>query len=275
MPARVHTIIPCCCAFAPGWTKFITLKYKYHCLIANMVKPMKNSVFFSLIMVTGCLLVTGCAMETPGSNLTPGLTRPPTPAITPFVNTTTVPTPAGMETTGKLTVSTGGWLGEFPVSVDTIYVGDVSADKPLVLMLEEGYHTVELCCNMRCEQQTADIRFGKQRIIDFSEQLKRDLKFAVPTAQVAGYHQDSGQITIDMEFINPTPRPLAMSADVSASYSYIESRSYNRMSGIVHSHVTANVNGCDRTTQTVIYYLASGYGYVYDNFPTITNITSV
>lgn len=245
------------------------------CLIANMVKPMKNSVFFSLIMVTGCLLVTGCAMETPGSNLTPVVSPSPTPAITPFVNTTTVPTPAGMETKGKLTVSTGGWLGEFPVSVDTIDVGLVSADKPLVLMLEEGYHTVELCCNMRCEQETVDIRFGKQRTIDFSEQLKRDLKFAVPTAQIAGYRQDSDQIMIDVEFINPAPRPLAMSADVSASYSYIESRNYNRISGIVHSHVTADVNGCDRTTQTVRFYLASGYGYVYDNFPTITNITSV
>jgi hypothetical protein len=180
-----------------------------------------------------------------------------------------------MDTKGKLTVSVGGWLGEFPVSVDTIDAGLVSTDKPLVLMLEEGNHTVELCCNMRCEQETVDIRFGKQRTIDFSEQLKRDLKFAVPTAQVAGYRQDSGQIMIDMEFINPTPRPLTMSADVSASYSYIESRTYNRMSGIVHSHVSADVNGCDRTTQTARFYLANGYGYVYDNFPTITNITSV
>jgi len=240
-----------------------------------MVKLMKSNVLFSLIFVIGCILVTGCTMETPGSNLTPVVSPSPTPAITPFVNTTIIPTPAGMETKGKLTVSTGGWLGEFPVSVDTLYAGDVSADRPLVLMLEEGYHSVELCCNMRCEQETVDIRFGKQRTIDFSEQLKRDLKFAVPTAQIAGYRQDSGQIMIDMEFINPTPRPLAMSADVSAGYSYIESRNYNRMSGIVQSHVTANVNGCDRTTQTVRFYLASGYGYVYDNFPTITNITSM
>jgi hypothetical protein len=180
-----------------------------------------------------------------------------------------------MDTKGKLTVSIGGWLGEFPVSVDTMDVGLVSTDKPLVLMLEEGNHAVELCCNMRCEQETVDIRFGKQRTIDFSEQLKRDLKFALPTAQIAGYRQDSDQIMIDVEFFNPTPRPLAMSADVSASYSYIESRNYNRINSIAHGHVTATVNGCDRTTQTIRFSLASGYSYVYDNIPTITNITSV
>ena len=236
---------------------------------------MKSIVLFSLVIIAGCMMVTGCVYETQERNVSESVSPSPTPAITPFVNITTVPTPAGMDTKGKLTVSTGGWLGEFPVSVDTIDAGLVSSDKPLVLMLEEGNHSVELCCNMRCEQETVDIRFGKQRTIDFSEQLKRDLKFAVPTVQVAGYHQDSGQIMIDVEFINPTPRPLAMSADVSASYSYIESRTYIRMSGIVHSHVSADVDGCDRTTQTVRFYLASGYGYVYDNFPTITNITSV
>ena len=232
---------------------------------------MKSSVLFSCIMVTGCLLVSGCAMEIPGSNLTPKASQ--SPAVIPFVNITTLPTPAAMDTNGKLTVSVGGWLGEFPVSVDTMYVGDVSTDMPLVLMLEEGNHTVELCCNMRCEQETVDIRFGKQRIVDFSEQLKRDLEFASPTAQLAGYRPDNDQMMIDVEFINPTPDPLTMSADVSASYSYIQTTNYYRMSGVARGHATATVDGCERATETVRFYLPNGYGYVYAKVPTITNIT--
>ena len=232
---------------------------------------MKSSVLFSFIMVTGFLLVAGCDMEIPGSNLTPEVS--PSPVITPFVNITTLPIPTVMDTKGKLTVSVGGWLGDFPVSVDTIYAGVVSTDNPLELMLEEGNHTVELCCNMRCELETVDIRFGKQRIIDFSEQLKRDLEFATPTTQIAGYRQDYSQVMIDVEFINPTPQPLTMSADVSASYSYVETTNYNRMSGIARGHATATVPGCERSTQTVRFYLPSGYGYVYDKVPTITNIT--
>jgi len=39
--------------------------------------------------------------------------------------------------------------------------------------------------------------------------------------------------------------------------------------------VTATVDGCDRTTQKARFILASGYGYVYEKVPTITNITFV
>jgi hypothetical protein len=153
-------------------------------------------------------------------------------------------------------------------------VGVVSTDKPLVLMLEEGNHTVELCCNMRCEQETVDIRFGKQRFIDFSEQLKRDLKYALPTAEIVSYRPFRDKITVDVEFINPTPEPLTMSADVSCGYSYVENVNYNRIRNVAEGQVTATVNGCDRTTQTLRFTLGSGYNYVYDNTPTITNIKS-
>jgi len=235
---------------------------------------MKCSVFFPLIMVIVCLLATGCVDETEENHVSGNVSLSPAPTITPLVTTTTVPTPTSAVYQGELTVSVGAWLGEFPVSVDTMDVGVVSTDKPLVLMLEEGNHTVELCCNMRCEQESVDIRFGKQRTIDFSEQLKRDLKFAVPTATIARYRPVIDQITIDVEFINPTQQPLAMSADISCGYSYIESRNYNRIRNVAQRHVTATVNGCDRTTQTVIFSLGPGFDYVYDNTPTITNIRS-
>jgi hypothetical protein len=235
---------------------------------------MKSSVLFSLILVTGCMLATGCVTETNESPVTGTVSPAITPLITPFITMTTVPTPAGMVYQGQLTVSIGGWRGEFPVSVDTMDVGVVTTDKPLILMIEEGNHSVELCCNMRCEQETVDIRFGKQRTIDFSDQLKRDLKYAVPTAEIIGYHPVSDQITIDVEFVNPTPKPLTMSADVTCGYSYVDSRDYNKIRNVAEGHVTATVDGCDRITQTLRFSLGSGYDYVYDNFPTITNVRS-
>jgi hypothetical protein len=235
---------------------------------------MKSSVLFSLILVTGCILAAGCLTETEKGPMTGNVSPSPAPAITPSVTMTTVPTPTGTVYKGQLTISVGGWQGEFPVSVDTMDVGIVATDNPLVLMLEEGYHTVELCCNMRCEQETVDIRFGKQRTIDFSGQLKRDLKYAVPTAEIIGYRPVSDQITIDVEFINPTPKPLAMSADVTCGYSYVDSRDYNKIRNVAEGHVTATVNGCDRITQTLRFTLGSGYNYVYDNTPTITNVKS-
>ena len=235
---------------------------------------MKSSVLFSLILVTGCILATGCVTETNENPVTGNVSPAITPLITPFITMTTIPTPAGMVYQGQLTVSIGGWRGEFPVSVDTMDVGIVSTDRPLVLMIEEGNHSVELCCNMRCEQETVDIQFGKQRTIDFSEQLKRDLKFAVPTAEIIGYRPVNDQITIDVEFVNPTPKPLTMSADVTCGYSYVDSRDYHKIRNVAEGHVTATVDGCDRITQTLRFSLGSGYDYVYDNFPTITNIRS-
>jgi hypothetical protein len=175
---------------------------------------------------------------------------------------------------GTLTISIGGWRGEFPVSVDTMSVGVVSTDIPLTLKIEEGNHTVEICCGMRCEQENVDIRFGKQRTVDFSEQLKRDLEFIVPAARIAGYHPNGDQISIDVEFINPTPQALTISADVSCGYSYIESRNYNRVSSIAQGHVSAPVNVCERITKTLKFNLASGYDYTYDDIPTITNVSS-
>ncbi len=237
----------------------------------STVKSMKSSVLFSLILITGCLLAAGCLTEPEKVPVVGNVSPSPTPAITPSIAVTTVLTPAGTDYTGKLTVSIGGWLGEFPVSVDTMDAGVVATDNPLVLMLEEGNHSVELCCNTRCEQEIVDIRFGKQRFIDFSEQLRRDLKYAVPTAEIVSYRPFRDHITIDVEFINPTAKPLAMSADVSCGYSYIENTNFNRIRNVAEGQVTATVSGCDRTTQTLRFSLGSGYNYVYDNVPTITN----
>ncbi|MGA2913799.1 MAG: hypothetical protein ABSE07_09820 [Methanoregula sp.] len=235
---------------------------------------MRSAIFLSLIIAAGCILATGCVTETKKSNVSGNVSLSPTDTFTPFVNTSKDLNPHDMGLKGMLTISIGGWKGEFPVSVDTMSVGVVSTDRPKTLMIEEGNHTVEICCGMRCEEENVYIRFGKQRTVDFSEQLKRDLEFIEPTARITGYRPNSDQISIDVEFINPTSQALTLSADVSCGYSYIESRSYNRINNIAQGHLSATVDACDRITQTLKFNLASGYNYVYDDIPTITNISS-
>ena len=233
---------------------------------------MNASALFPLVIV--CILVSGCVMEPDYGYRTGNVSPTSTPTATPSVITTTVPLPTVTSPQGTLIISVGGWRGEFPVSVDTMSAGVVSTDNPLVLRIDEGNHTVELCCGMRCEQASVDVRFGKQRIVDFSEQLQRDLQVIVPTARITGYRPDGDQMAIDVEFINPTQQPLVISADISCGYSYIESRGYTRITSIVQSHPSATVGPCDRLTQTLKFTLGSGYGYVYDTIPTITNIAS-
>ncbi len=233
---------------------------------------MNTACLFSLVMV--CILAAGCVTETSERNTTGTITLTPAQSPTPQVTMTTAPVPTTTIPQGTLTVSVAGWRGEFPVSIDTMSVGVVSTDNPLVLRLDEGNHTVELCCGMRCEQASVDIRFGKQRTVDFSEQLQRDLGFIVPTVRITGYRPDGDQMAIDVEFINPTQEPLTISADVYSGYSYIDSRTYYRVTSVVHSHPSATVDPCGRLTRTLKFSLASGYGYVYDNTPTITNVVS-
>jgi hypothetical protein len=227
---------------------------------------MNTAALLSLIIV--CIFATACVAETGEHNTTM------TPAPAPLINVTASPPPTTTALQGMLTISVAGWRGEFPASVDTTSVGVVTTDKPLVLMIDEGYHTVEICCGSRCEQSEVDIRFGKQQTVDFSEQLQRDLVFIEPTVRITGYRVDGDQMAIDVEFINPTQTPLVLSADVTCGYSYIQSMGYTRLTSLVESHPSATLNACDRVTKTLNFNLTSGYGYTYDNFPSVTNVTS-
>ena len=64
-----------------------------------------------------------------------------------------------------------------------------------------------------------------------------------------------------------------MSAEVKCAYTYIESRSNNRVGGSAQGIINANVKSGNRVMQTVNLYLASGYSYVY-SIPVISGITS-
>lgn len=235
--------------------------------------PMKNILLLFLV-IAGCM-AAGCIgqmkpVESSTPNVTPANTFTSFSNATPISNlTNTSNSTAPPALKGLLKISTGSWTGEFPVSIDNMSSGVVATRKPITLMLEEGNHTVEVCCGVVCERENVTIRFGEQRIIDFSERLKKDCEFLDPVARIVGYFMNGDQIAVNVEFINPTTETLTMSAEVSCGYSYIESRSNNRVGNSAQGLVLATLKPGDRTIKMLNLNLASGYSY---NFgaPTIT-----
>ena len=145
--------------------------------------------------------------------------------------------------------------------------------RPLTIMVDEGNHSVDVCCGVVCERENVTIRFGEQRTIDFSERLKENCEFLEPTARIIGYYLNGDQIMVNIEFINPTTRLLTMSAEVICGYSYSESRSNNRVGNSARGLVFSAVNAGDRVIKTLNLNLASGYSYDYE-IPTITKIST-
>ncbi len=234
-------------------------------------------IILLLFLVIAGTMAAGCTgqMKTAGSDI-PAIS--PVNTFTSFSNTTSLSNLTNTSNSteppalkGLLKISTGGWTGKFPVSIDNISSGVVATQRPITLMLEEGNHTVEVCCGVVCEQENVTIRFGEQRIIDFSEQLKRDCEFLEPVARIAGYFMNGDQIAVNVEFINPTTETLTMSAEISCGYSYIESRSNNRVGNSAQGLVLATLKPGDRTIKMLNLNLASGYSY---NFgaPIITRV---
>ncbi len=229
------------------------------------VNPIKNIMFIFLIIAG--FLTAGCVgqMKPVAANI-PNVT--PSNTFTSFSNATSLSNLTNISNStappalkGLLKISSGGWTGEFPVSIDNMRRGVVATQRPITLMLEEGNHTVEVCCGVVCEQENVTIRFGEQRIIDFSERLKNDCEFFEPVARITGYFMNGDQIAVNIEFINPTTETLTMSAEVSCGYSYIESRSNNRVGNSAQGLVSATLKPGDRTVKMLNLYLASGYSY--------------
>jgi hypothetical protein len=238
---------------------------------------MRTSVLLVLV-IAGCL-AAGCVGQiktaagnnsaiTPSGTFTPFSNNTPVPAL-PNTSNSTVST--GLK--GLLKISTGGWVGEFPVSIDNMSSGVVTPQRPLILMMDEGNHTVKVCCGVVCEKENVTIQFGKQRLIDFSEQLKKDCEFSEPTVRVIEYFINDDQITVHAEFINPTVKTRTISAEISVGYSYIESRSNSRVRNFAQGLLFSTLNPGDRLTKTLNLNLAGGNSYIYD-VPTITSISS-
>src|SRR4030042_5517201 len=237
-----------------------------------MVIPMRARanpliIILLLFLVIAGYLAAGCVGQMKSAadnapNVTPSNTFISFSNATPISNlTNTSNSTAPPALKGLLKISAGGWTGEFPVLIDNMSRGVVATQRPITLMLEEGNHTVEVCCGVVCERENVTIRFGEQRIIDFSERLKKDCEFLEPVARIVGYFMNGDQIAVNVEFINPTTATLTMSAEISCGYSYIESRSNNRVGNSAQGLVLATLKPGDRTIKMLNLNLASGYSY--------------
>ncbi len=234
---------------------------------------MKNIVNISLIIIIGLILTSGCVGQI--KNVTPNNTTIATPENTfvPILNSTgnisNITVTSGLK--GPLRVSIGGWDVDLPVSIDNQSVGIARKDKPLDLMLDEGNHTVKVCAGTICLEDAVTIQFAQQRYVDFEERLISEVEFPRPTARIIGFNPSGALITIDVEFINPSPNDLSMSAEVKCGYTYIEGRTNNRVGGSAQGIITTTVGSGQRTVGTLYLYLPDGYSYTHST-PVISAI---
>jgi len=243
---------------------------------------MKNILLVSLIIVVACILMAGCVGQMKNTTVT-ATTVTPTNTFTPFTNTTNTSDISNASNTsnsnvtsglkGPLRISIGSWQADLPVSIDNQSVGIVTHDKPLDLMLDEGPHIVKVCAGTICLEEGVTTQFARQRVVDFGNRLLEEVVFPEPTARLVGSYPAGDQITVTVEFINPSSKDLAMSAEVRCSYTYIESRSNNRVGSVAQRIVNVNVKSGNRVMQTVDLNLASGYSYIYET-PVISGITA-
>jgi hypothetical protein len=219
---------------------------------------MKIIVLVVLCIIVASLAVSGCETKKDGEG-----EPSPTNTFAPF-----------HLRQGQVTVYIGGKDGEFQVFFDNRDVGVVSTNRPLTLMADEGNRTVKVCCGITCKYEVVTIRFGKPQAVDFSEQLEEDCEFIEPSVRIADYFLSGDQITVTVEFFNPTTRTVTTSAEINCGYTYIESRSNNRVGNSAGGWVFSTLKPGDRVTQILRLRLASGSSYMYE-IPTINHVSVV
>lgn len=245
---------------------------------------MKTITLLTLLIAIGCILATGCVAQPKKDPVN----ATPTPTVTfiPFVNTTTAPVTnltnttntTGVNATSKLTgplrVSISGYNAgiPLPVLVDNVTVGNVSADKPLDLMVREGNHSVKVCVGVICPAKPVDVLFAKKSFLDFGEELRKQAEFPTPTVRMINYFKNGNGVGVNIEYINPTQKDLAMSAEISCGYTYIDGRTSLRMGDSVRAKSSEYVEAGRRVTSTVNLYFAYGSAYTFDE-PAISGIT--
>jgi hypothetical protein len=244
---------------------------------------MKIITLLALLIAVGCVLATGCVAQPkkdPGN-----ATGSPTTTFTPFVNATTAPgnvtnatNATGLNATsglsGPLRISISNYNAGMPLAVliDNQTMGNVTVEKPLDLKLSEGNHVVQVCVGVICPKKNVTIIFAKSAFLDFGEQLKKEAEFARPTVRLINYFKNGNGLGVNVEYINPTQKDLAMSAEISCGYTYIEDRTNLRMGDSVRSKGSEWVEAGRRVTQTVNLNFADGSAYSFDE-PTISQIS--
>jgi hypothetical protein len=244
---------------------------------------MKTLTLFTLLMAVGCILATGCVAQPKKDTVNATVT--PTTTFVPFANTTTVPGNVTNTTnvtsenitsglSGPLRVSISSYNAgiPLPVVVDNKTMGNVTREQPLDLVLPEGDHIVQVCVGVICPSEHVEIQFAKMSYLDFGDRLRKEAEFSTPTVRILDYFKNGNGVGVNVEFINPTQKDLAMVAEVGCGYTYIDGRTSLRMGDSVRSKSTAWVEAGRRVTQTVNLYFSYGSAYTFDE-PTITDIS--
>ncbi len=226
-----------------------------------------------LILTAGCVAVANKNSDNSTNNTIPNSFAPFSNVADPTLNKTIHATANGTtKLKGPLLVSIGGYPVDLPVNIDNITAGTAGKEKPLTLTLDEGFHTVEVCAGSICEKETVNISFGKKSSIDFSEQLRKDVEFPLPTARIVEYFKNGGGVSVNIEFINPSSKPLTITAEVSCGYDYIDDRTNIKMGDSVTGKSVQYVEAGQRVTNRLDLYFASGHSHNFD-VPKIADIT--
>ncbi len=228
---------------------------------------MKPMVLFALFTAIGLLLTAGCVAVTnkntvnSSSDITDsGLNATPTPTSTSSLQ-------------GSLVVSVAGFFYPTDLSVvlDNQTVGTVNSTSSLYLRVSEGNHTIGVCADFVCEQESVMIRFGKYVTVDFSERLQKDVVILEPTARVLECYKNGDRLSVNIEFINPSRKDLQMSGAVSCGYSYIDDRTGSKMGDSARVTFVQNVNAGQRITKELVLNLVNGNSLSY-SFPVIEEL---
>lgn len=245
---------------------------------------MKLIVPFSLFIAIGLIVAAGCITTTTkhAENTTTTISIIPTattpdPGVNKTANTTSNSTSVS-NLKGSLRVSISGISNpaNLTVILDNETVGAVSPTDPLYLMVPVGNHTVMVCMDSVCEQEPVMTKFGTYVTVDFSDRVKKNMKFpdplARPDARILDYFKNGNGISVHVEFINPSKEDLMMMASVSCGYSYIDDRTSFKMGDSAKGKLLQNVNAGQRITANLDLYFVSGRSYSFDS-PVIDELT--
>ncbi len=235
---------------------------------------MKLIVPFTLFIAVGLVVTGGCLTTTikhsVNTTTTPVIT-PTTPdtGVNKTINTTANSTPIS-NLKGSLRVSISGisYPANLTVILDNDTVGSVSPTSPMYLMTSEGNHTVMVCMDSVCERESVITKFGKYVTVDFSDRVKKNMKFpdpfARPEARILDFFKNGNGISVHVEFINPSKEDLMMMASVSCGYSYIDDRTSFKMGDSAKGKLLQNVKAGERVTANLDLYFVSGRSYSFD-----------
>jgi hypothetical protein len=245
---------------------------------------MKTLPLLTLLIAVGCILATACVAQPKKDPV--NTTVSPTNTFTPIVNTTTVPGTNVTNTTnvtsenttpklsGPLRISISSYNAglPLPVIIDNQTVGNVTREQPLDVFVKEGNHSVKVCVGVICPVKSVDIVFAKRSFLDFGDDLRKVAEFSTPTVRMINYFKNGNGVGVNIEYINPTQKDLAMTAEISCGYSYIDGRTSLRMGDSVRAKSTEYVEAGRRLTSTVNLYFSYGSAYSFDE-PAISDIT--